>query len=282
MTTLQAIVLGILQGATEFLPISSTAHLLIVPKLLNWPDPQASFSAVIQIGTLIAVVIYFWDDIVRLLLGTLRGARSGQLLGNPDARLAWMIVVGTLPVVVVGLALKDWIENEFRRIEVVAGALIGLALILALAEWLWQRRQKPARELSAITWTDALLIGFAQTLALIPGSSRSGVTITAALFLGFSRPTAARFSFLLSLPAIFGAGVYQLYAHRTALLGTQEQIFYLVLATVISGLVGYASIAFLLRYLQKRSTLLFIGYRIALGILLLALLGLGVISGKGS
>lgn len=278
MTTLEAGVLGIVQGLTEFLPISSTGHLRIVPVLFHWDDPGPAFSAVIQIGTLAAVLMYFWNDMLRLLRGTITGISQGQPFTNPDSRLAWMIAAGSIPIVVVGLKFKDQIKSDLRGLDVVASALIGLALLLIVAEWVMKRRQRRGeheKELEQITWMDALLIGLAQAFALIPGTSRSGVTITAALFLGLSRYTAARFSFLLSLPAIFGAGVYQLYEEWRGLTKTQQDVMNLILATVVSGVVGYAAIAFLLRYLQKHSTWLFIIYRIALGLFLFGLLTFG-------
>jgi undecaprenyl-diphosphatase len=280
MTTWQAIVLGIVQGLTEFLPISSTAHLRIVPELLGWDDPGAAFTAVIQWGTLVAALIYFRRDIVALTLAWLRGLWTLRPLGTVEARLAWMIAVGTVPIVVCGLWLKKAIENEFRSLLVIAAAMIGLAVVLVLAEWVVVRRQRrgePGKELEQVEWADALWIGLAQALALVPGTSRSGVTITAALFAGLSRSTAARFSFLLSLPAIFGAGVYQLVKERRALLATQESVVNLVVATVVSGVVGYASIAFLLRYLRTHSTAVFIVYRLLLGGALIALVAQGTL-----
>lgn len=280
MGILQAIVLGIVQGATEFLPISSTAHLRIVPALLGWEDPGAAFTAVIQWGTLLAVLYYFREDLLRLITGVAQGIQRGEPFQNPDAKLAWMIALGTIPIVVCGLLWKDHIETTLRDLRSICAALIGLALVMIIAEWLTQKRPdqgKKGKELSDLTAMDVLLVGIAQALALIPGTSRSGVTITAALFLGMSRFTAARFSFLLSLPAIFGAGVYELYEKRDVLLGSPSQIVSLVIATLVAGVVGYASIAFLLRYLQNHSTWLFIVYRIALGGILILLLALQVL-----
>jgi undecaprenyl-diphosphatase len=270
MSPWEAVVLGFVQGATEFLPISSTAHLRIVPALLGKPDPGAAFTAVIQWGTFFAAVWYFRRDLGMILAGWL-GLRTAQPLHGPDSRLGWMILLGTLPIVVFGLLLEKKIDHELRGLEVIAWALIGLGVLLALADWRSQRAPPEGLtdDLTHLTWAQGLLIGLAQALALVPGASRSGVTITAALFVGLSRPAAARFSFLLSLPAIFGAGLYKLLRDRHDLftLGAGN----VLIATVVAAVVGYASIAWLLSLLRKHSLLGLILYRIALGVTLLAL-----------
>jgi undecaprenyl-diphosphatase len=268
----EAVVLGIVQGLTEFLPISSSAHLRIVPAILGWSDPGAAFTAVIQIGTLVAVLAYFRRDIVRIGSAWARGILSGRPLNDIDARMGWMMIAGTLPIVVCGLLFKDSIETTLRSLYVVAGALIVLALLLAVAELYLKQQAKAGKhlkQLDEITWPEAIAIGLAQALALVPGSSRSGVTITAGLFAGLSRETAARFSFLLSLPSVLAAGVYQLYSEREALLGSQEDVVALAVATLAALISGYASIAFLLYYLKTRTTFAFVFYRIALGFLIL-------------
>lgn len=265
MSFWQAVVLGLVQGLTEFLPISSTAHLRIIPALLGWEDPGAAFSAVIQIGTLVAVMAYFWRDILAIT--------RGLLLGGPQRRLGGMIAVGTIPVVVAGLLFKHQIETSLRSLYVISGSLIGLALVLGLAERLARHR----RELADLGWGDAIVVGLAQATALIPGASRSGVTITGGLFLGMTRPTAARFSFLLSLPAIFAAGVYELIQQRAALLGSHASVLNLIVATLVAGVAGYAAIAFLLNYLKTHTTALFIVYRLVVGLILLGLLGRGIL-----
>ncbi len=281
MSLFEAVVLGIVQGLTEFLPISSSAHLRIVPALAGWNDPGAAFTAVIQIGTLVAVLAYFRHDIARIGRAWTRGLvrrNSGQDL---DARLGWMMIVGTLPIVVCGLLFKDAIETTLRSLYVVATALIVLAVILAAAEIFMRvqiRAGKRRRHLDEITWRDALVVGAAQALALVPGSSRSGVTITAGLFTGLSRETAARFSFLLSLPSVLAAGVYQLYSEREALLGSQQDVVAVVVATLAALVSGYASIAFLLYYLKTHTTYLFVVYRIVLGALILYWLSAGSLS----
>jgi undecaprenyl-diphosphatase len=282
MTPIQAVLLGIIQGLTEFLPISSTAHLRIAPALLGWEkDPGAAFTAVIQWGTWIASVIYFRQDIARLLVAFFVGVRKGQPFATQDSRLAWMIAVGTLPIVGFGLLLRRYIKEHFRSLYVIAAALIVLALLLWLAEILSARQRRLQRtetELEQIGWWEALTVGFAQALSLVPGASRSGVTITGGLFAGLSRATAARYSFLLSLPAVFGAGLYELIKDRHELLQSQESVVNLLIATVVSGVVGYASIAFLIHYLRTRTTAIFIVYRIALGATLLVLLWRGVLT----
>ncbi len=264
MTLWQAIVLGIVQGLSEFLPISSTAHLRIIPAWLGWGDPGAAFTAVIQLGTLASVFIYFARDIVNII----RDAFTGK------SKLGWMICAGTVPVVVLGLSCKKYIEHNWRSLYVIAAAIIGLALVLALAEWFERRRQK-LREMNELSWLDAIVVGCFQAIALIPGSSRSGCTITGGLFLGMKRDTAARFSFLLSLPAVFAAGMFELKELRHA--GAVDWTNVIV-ATVVSFVVGYASIAFLLGYLRRHTTWVFIIYRLVLGALLLAALAAGKLS----
>jgi undecaprenyl-diphosphatase len=278
MTLTEALVLGVVQGLTEFLPISSTAHLRVVPALVGWADPGAAFTAVIQLGTLVAVLLYFRSDIARLLRAWLAGLAKGRPLATDDATLAWMIAAGTVPIVVCGLLFKDAIETTLRSLYVISAAAIGLAVLLAAAEWAHARRERsasPPRGMDRVGWADAIGVGLGQAVALIPGASRSGVTITAGLFLGLKRETAARFSFLLSLPSVFAAGVYQLYKARADLFASQADVVNLVVAAAVAGVVGYASIAFLLGYLKSHSTWVFIVYRFVLGGALLALVAAG-------
>jgi len=276
---LEAVVLGIVQGLTEFLPISSSAHLRIVPELFGWKDRGAGFTAIIQIGTLVAVLIYFRNDIVRIAAGFFTGLWKLQPFATLEARQGWMMIIATIPIVVFGLLLKSYIENEFRSLYVISGTMIGLAILLAIADWRLRllQRTRDLRSLEQLGWTDAILVGLAQALALVPGSSRSGVTMTAGMFLEMDRATAARFSFLLSLPSVLAAGLYQLYKERAVIQSSSSEWMPLLVATVVSGIVGYASIAWMLRYLRTRSTLVFIVYRIALGLLLLGLLFTGVL-----
>lgn len=264
MSLWQAIALGIIQGLTEFLPISSTAHLRIIPAWLGWNDPGAAFTAVIQLGTLAAVLIYFARDIIAIVRDTLTGR----------SKLGWMICAGTVPVVVVGLTCKKYIEHHWRSLYVIAAAMIGLALVLALAEWFERRRQR-LREMNELGWLDAIVVGLFQAIALIPGSSRSGCTIAGGLFRGMKRDTAARFSFLLSLPAVFAAGMLELKELHHAKAADWPTI---IVATAVSFVVGYASIAFLLGYLRRYTMWVFILYRLVLGVLLLAALAAGKLS----
>ena len=274
MSLFYSILLGIIQGITEFLPVSSTAHLTIAGSLLGLinpdrPDEWTAFIAVIQIGTMTAVVVYFFKDIVEIIEGFfVDGIRYVQSPSNGlgRARMGWYIILGTLPVAVIGLAFRKIIEGTLTKSLTVIGIS---AIVLALVLWLAERVGSRKKEMANVTWLDSLIVGFAQSLALIPGSSRSGTTITAGLFLGINRSDAARFSFLLSVPAVFASGMLELYEMRNFMhdLG----IVNVVVATLVSGIVGYASIAFLLRYLKTHTTYVFIFYRIALGLLLLGM-----------
>jgi undecaprenyl-diphosphatase len=271
MDTLQAIVLGIVQGLTEFLPVSSTAHLRIVPAFLGWEDPGAAFTAVVQLGTVAAVLVYFRNDLWRIARAFLRSLRDPAARADPDARIGWYIVLGTIPIGVLGLAFKDPIENEFRTLELVGAALIVFSFVMLAAE----RRSTRERDLADLTARDGLIIGFAQALALVPGVSRSGATISAGLFLDFDRTAAARYSFLLSVPAVVLSGLFEL---RHLGDGGGAPAGATAVATLLAFVVGYASIAFLLRYLTRHSIGVFAGYRIVLGVIVLALAAGGAIS----
>jgi undecaprenyl-diphosphatase len=269
----EAIVLGITQGLTEFLPISSTAHLRIVPAFAGWEDPGAAFTAVVQLGTMAAVLLYFRADLTRIALAWLRSLRDPAARRTLDARLGWYIVIGTIPIGIFGLAFKDQIENGARDLYLIGTALIVLGLVLLVAE----RAATHDRPLERITRRDGIAIGFAQALALVPGVSRSGATITAGLFLGLDRQSAARFSFLLSVPAVVLSGLLE-FASNLGDSGEQHVgLGALAVATLLAFVVGYASIALLLRYLAHHSTILFVVYRVALGALVLALVGAGAI-----
>jgi undecaprenyl-diphosphatase len=278
MGWLEIIVLAIVQGLTEFLPISSTAHLRIVPALLGWGDPGAALSAVIQIGTLLAVLWYFWRDVVRILRAMLADAVRGRWASTHDARMGWMIAAGTLPIIVCGIAFKHHIETTLRSLYVISAALAGVAALLALAEWMIARRRAAGiegRELDQLRWGDAVVIGFAQAAALVPGTSRSGATILGGLCCGLKREAAARFSFLLSLPSVFAAGVFELVQARGELLSSSADVAKLLVALVVTAAVGYATIPWLLAYLRHRSTLVFVVYRLALAGFILGLLASG-------
>jgi undecaprenyl-diphosphatase len=269
---IKAIVFGVVQGATEFIPISSTAHLRIVPALLGWKDEGAAFTAVIQLGTLIATFIYFRTDIKNLWTGFLSAFKNKDFFSNPESRIFILIIIGTIPICIFGLLLKDFIEGDARGLYVISASLIILAVILYIAEKVGTR----TKDMNDITIKDGIVIGLAQALALIPGSSRSGVTITAGLFRGLKRDVCARYSFLLSIPAISLSGLYELYSERATLLDSNWVS--LVIATIVSGIVGYASIKFLLHYLRTHSNMIFIIYRIILGIIIILLVSNGVLS----
>ncbi|MEO8210276.1 MAG: undecaprenyl-diphosphate phosphatase [bacterium] len=272
---LEAIVLGIIQGLTEFIPISSTAHLRVIPALLGWKDIGAAYSAVIQIGTLIATLIYFKKDIYSLTSGFLTALKKKNFLSNAESRIFILIILGTIPISFCGLFLKKFIENDARGLYVISCTLIFFAIILFIAEKVSTKK----KEFDQISVKDGIIIGCAQALALIPGSSRSGVTISAGLFTGLKRDVAARFSFLLSIPAIALSGFYELYKERAVLLN--ENFLDLAVATIVSGIVGYFSIAFLISYLKTKSNLIFIIYRIILGIIILILLSKGILHNLG-
>ncbi len=278
MSWIEIIVLAIVQGLTEFIPVSSTAHLKIVPTLFGWSDPGASFTAVIQIGTLVAVVSYFWRDIMRVITAMLADLRRGKLATTYDARLGWMIALGTLPIVVVGLVFRHQIKTALRSLYVMSAALAGVALLLAAAEW-WVRRREAARihgrDIGQVGWADAVVVGCAQAAALVPGTSRSGATILGGLTRGLTREAAARFSFLLSIPSIFAAGVFELLEARKDLLSSSQDAVKLLVATVVAGIVGYATIPWLLGYLRTRTMNVFIVYRLLLAALLWWLLTSG-------
>ena len=274
MDLLQAIVLGIVQGLTEFLPISSSGHLRIVPAFAGWEDPGAAFTAVIQLGTMAAVVLYFRADLVRIARAWTASLRDASRRAELDARLGWYLILGTVPIVVFGVAFSHQIENGARDLYLIGTTLILLGIVLLVAEKVSRRE----RDLSTITRRDAIVVGFAQALALIPGVSRSGATITAGLFLGMDRVSAARFSFLLSIPAVVLSGVYEL---RDVVDGSAEGAAGLgptAVATVFAFISGYLSIAFLLKFLTTHTTGVFVAYRVVLGAAVLTLAATGTIS----
>jgi undecaprenyl-diphosphatase len=274
VSVLEAIVLGVVQGLTEFLPISSTAHLRIVPAFLGWDDPGAAFTAVTQLGTMAAVLLYFRADLWRISRAWLGSLRDPARRAGLDARLGWYILLGTLPISFFGLLFKDQIETGARDLYLIGTALIVLGLVLLLAERVGRRE----RDFEHIRTKDGVAIGLAQALALVPGVSRSGATITAGLFMGLDRPAAARFSFLLSVPAVVLSGVFQLGEIVTGgAEGEGTGAAALVVATLVAFASGYAAIAFLLRYLVTHSTRVFVAYRVVLGTLVLTLAASGAI-----
>jgi len=271
MDIFQAIILGIVQGIAEFLPISSSAHLRIVQAFLGWPDTGAAVTAIMQLGTLFTVLIFFRRDLTNISQEFFKGLRSGRPFNSQHARLAWFLGLGTIPLALCGLLFKDFIKSEARSLWIIAGSLIILSLILAIAEATAARR----KELGDVGWGEGMAVGAAQALALIPGSSRSGTTLTAALFAGMTREAAARYSFLLSVPAVSLSGIYSLWEIRHEL--STINMPAVLVATGVSFVVGYASIALLMRYLRTHSTHIFIAYRIILGIILIALLWAGML-----
>ncbi|MGK7955738.1 MAG: undecaprenyl-diphosphate phosphatase [Crocosphaera sp.] len=264
----QAIILGMVQGLTEFLPISSTAHLKVVPVALGWGDPGVAFTAVIQLGSIAAVLWYFWSDLSQITTGMIRAIARSDYQSH-DFRLGLGIGLGTLPIVFFGLSMKllipDLDNSPLRSIGVIAGASIVMALLLALSEKISTHK----RGFEELSWQDGVLMGFAQSLALIPGVSRSGSTITSGLFLNLERATAARFSFLLGIPAITLAGLVEL---KDVLdMGLSNDIMVpLIVGVVSSGVFSYLAIAWLIRYLQKRDTWIFVWYRLGFGLFILA------------
>jgi undecaprenyl-diphosphatase len=281
MNLLQAIILGIIQGLTEFIPISSSGHLIIAEKLMGLdgamtPQQITAFVAVMQLGTLAAVLVYFMGDILSITLGFIHGNLQmikglRDVSARKSARLGWMIIIASVPIAIVGLLAKKQIEgNLTKNLILISSSMIGWAILLWVAELLGRRR----REMEHIGLRESLIIGIAQVFALIPGSSRSGTTITGALFAGLTRESAARFSFLLSIPAIAASGLLELNEALTILNDTS--ITNLAVATFVSAIVGYASIAFLINYLRNHTTYLFIVYRLISGVVILGLVYTGV------
>lgn len=267
---IEAIILGLIQGLTEFLPVSSSAHVLIASQLFGWQDPGAAFTAVIQIGTEAAVIVYFRADILRIARAWLGSLRPGRTMGA-DARLGWFIVIGTVPIVVLGIALTRQIETAARNLWLVASVLIIFGLILGFVDLIGSK----VRPLTSMRVRDGIVLGFGQALALIPGVSRSGATISTGLALGFTREAATRYSFLLAIPAVLGAGAYE-----ATKIGSDTSVAWAptLVATAISFLVGYVVIAWLLRYISTHSFLPFVLYRVALGSVVLILLWAGVLT----
>ena len=271
MDAFQAIVLGIVQGLTEFLPISSTAHLRIVPAFAGWEDPGAAFTAVTQLGTMAAVLTYFRHDLWNIARAWLRSLRDERARRTLDARLGWFIIIGTIPISIIGVLFKDKIETDARQLTLIGIALIVLGLVLQWAETVGRKD----RGIETLTMRDGVLIGCAQACALIPGVSRSGSTISAGLFLGLERAAAARYSFLLSVPAVVLSGLFEL---KDVGSGNSAGAGATAIATLLAFIVGYASIAFLLKYLANHKVTPFVVYRVGLGVIVLALVASGAIS----
>jgi undecaprenyl-diphosphatase len=271
MDAFQAIVYGIVQGLTEFLPISSTAHIRLTSSFAGWPDPGAAFTAVIQLGTMAAVLVFFRNDLWNIARAWLRSLRDPAERGTLEARLGWYIILGTIPIAILGLLFKNKVETDARQLTLIGITLIVFGIILGLAE----REGRKERELDSLTARDGAIIGVAQAAALVPGVSRSGATLSAGLFLGLTREAAARYSFLLSVPAVVLSGLFEL---RKVGDGGGPGAVPTVIATLLSFVVGYAAIAWLLRYLAHHPVTIFVVYRVALGALVLILVATNAIN----
>jgi undecaprenyl-diphosphatase len=274
MSWWQVVVLAVVQGLTEFLPVSSSGHLAIVSRLFFADDAGASFTAVSQLGTELAVLVYFARDIWRIGKAWFNGLLV-TAHRNADYRMGWYVIIGTIPICILGLLFKDEIRTGVRNLWVIATALVVFSAVIALAE----RLGRQARHADQLNWRDAIVVGVAQTLALVPGVSRSGATISAGLFLGLDRELAARFGFLLAIPAVFASGLFSLPdAFRPVLEGMSATGPQLLAAIVIAFVVGIAAVAWLLRFLVHHSMYWFVGYRVAAGGAVLILLATGVVS----
>ncbi len=283
MTWFQGIILGIVQGLTEFLPISSTAHLRITAALAHWNDPGAAFTAVTQIGTETAVLIYLRKDIGRIVRAWSRSLVDKAARKESDARLGWLVIIGTIPIGLLGVTLKESIEGPFRDLRLIATTLIGIGVVLGVADW-WASRigkhgkhasTRQRKEIEDLDVKDGLIYGACQAMALVPGVSRSGATVSGGLFLGYTRTAAARYSFLLAIPAVLASGLFEL----ADIGGRGDPVSWgpTIVATIVAFVTGYAAIAWFLRFISTRSFAPFVVYRIALGILLLGLIVFGAI-----
>ncbi len=269
MSWLHAVVYGILQGFSEYLPISSTAHLLIAGRVTGWGDPSAAFTAVIQIGTILAVLVYFRRDLVELFKALIGSLRTRNL-DDPEARMAWLLVIGSFPIMVLGYLFRNAIEGPARNLVVVGVSLVLGGVLLLVADM----RGRGQLDLDQLDWRFAVILGLGQSLALIPGVSRSGATIAVALLLGFNRVAATRFSFLLAIPAVVVSGLYELRKVADGQISWAPT----VIATVISFVVGYAFIAWMLKYVASHTFKWFVWYRWLLGTVVLLLVAFGVVS----
>lgn len=281
LTWLQALLLGLLQGFTEFLPVSSTAHMAIAPQLLGMRDPGAAFSAIVQLGPIFAIIFYFRNDLLRYIKGMIRTLPPKKVPADDlDARIGWYVFWASLPGMAFGYMLEKWVDKEFRDLRLVAACLIIFAFILLLAELIGRKRI----ELEQMNMKQSQAIGWSQIIALIPGASRSGLTITTGLFLGLKRESAARFSFLLSIPFITMAGIYKFYKLFVEVAAENQQealmryIGPYIFSTVVAGAFAYVVVKWFLHYMKENNILIFIIYRIILGILIFVLLGTGRIT----
>jgi undecaprenyl-diphosphatase len=283
MSWFESLILGLVQGLTEFLPVSSSAHLRLTAAFSGWEDPGAAFTAITQIGTEAAVLIYFRKDIGRILSAWTRSLTNKEMRQDHDARMGWLVIVGSIPIGVLGVTLKEQIEGPFRDLRLTAAMLIGMGIVLGVADRLAARDEsggrhrvaKQRKELGDLTVKDGLIYGVCQAMALIPGVSRSGATISGGLFMGYRREAAARYSFLLAIPAVLASGLFEL---KDAAEGGHVSWGPTAFATVIAFVTGYAVIAWFMKFISTKSFMPFVWYRIALGVLIIVLVSLGVLS----
>ncbi|MFI1755539.1 undecaprenyl-diphosphate phosphatase [Streptomyces sp. NPDC020571] len=283
MSWFESLVLGLVQGLTEFLPVSSSAHLRLTAAFSGWHDPGAAFTAITQIGTEAAVLIYFRKDIGRIIAAWTRSLTDKSMRHNPDARMGWLVIVGSIPIGVLGLTLKDQIEGPFRDLRITATMLIVVGIVIGIADRMAARDEKGGRhrapqqrkELENLGVRDGLIYGLCQAAALIPGVSRSGATISGGLFMGYRREAAARYSFLLAIPAVLASGVFEL---KDAMESDHVSWGPTLFATVIAFATGYVVIAWFMKFISTKSFMPFVWYRIALGIVIIALVATGVLS----
>ncbi|PPS86376.1 undecaprenyl-diphosphate phosphatase [Streptomyces sp. MH60] len=283
MSWFESLVLGLVQGLTEFLPVSSSAHLRLTAAFSGWHDPGAAFTAITQIGTEAAVLIYFRKDIGRIIAAWTRSLTDKSMRHNPDARMGWLVIVGSIPIGVLGLTLKDQIEGPFRDLRITATMLIVVGVVIGIADRMAARDEKGGRhrapqqrkELENLGVRDGLIYGLCQAAALIPGVSRSGATISGGLFMGYRREAAARYSFLLAIPAVLASGVFEL---KDAMESDHVSWGPTLFATVIAFATGYVVIAWFMKFISTKSFMPFVWYRIALGIVIIALVATGALS----
>ncbi|MDQ0797676.1 undecaprenyl-diphosphate phosphatase [Streptomyces sp. B1I3] len=282
MSWFESFVLGLVQGLTEFLPISSSAHLRLTAAFAGWHDPGAAFTAITQIGTEAAVLIYFRKDIARIVSAWFRSLTNASMRGDHDAKMGWLVIIGSIPIGVLGVTFKDQIEGPFRDLRLIATTLIGMGIVLGVADRLAARDEtggkhraiRERKSLQELGVRDGLIFGFCQAMALIPGVSRSGATISGGLLMGYTREAAARYSFLLAVPAVLASGVFELKDAGEGHVSWGPTIF----ATVIAFAVGYAVIAWFMKFITTKSFMPFVIYRVILGVVLFALIAAGVLS----
>ncbi|MCL7426396.1 undecaprenyl-diphosphate phosphatase [Streptomyces sp. NPDC057806] len=283
MTWFESLILGLVQGLTEFLPVSSSAHLRLTAAFSGWEDPGAAFTAITQIGTEAAVLIYFRQDIGRIILAWSKSLTNKAMRSDHDAQMGWLVIVGSIPIGVLGVTLKDQIEGPFRDLRITATMLIVVGIIIGIADRMAARDEsggrhraaKQRKELKDLNVRDGLIFGLCQSAALVPGVSRSGATISGGLFMGYTREAAARYSFLLAIPAVLASGLYEL---KDAMEGGHVTWGPTIFATVIAFVTGYAVIAWFMKFISTKSFMPFVYYRIALGILIIVLVATGALS----